>query len=90
MRGKALTESDNIFHSATAIQWCFDERVVDKIDHCIFLGQLVDAVDMKHESVFAVKSFLPQIYSLMAGTTALNTGKLLESILSRPIFSMTR
>ena len=38
---KALTSSNIALNAASALQLCYDGRVVDKIDRYVFLGQFV-------------------------------------------------
>ena len=98
VRMKALTSSNIAINAASAVQLCYDGRVVDKIDRYVFLGQFVGDKLERCESIMLVKSFpnsisvtakvifdtiteeisiqcLQNVYSIMADTTAANTGK---------------
>ena len=98
VRMKALTSSNIALNVASAVQLCYDGRVVDKIDRYVFLGQFVGEKLERCESIMFVKSFpnsisvtakvifdtiteeisiqcLQNVYSIMADTTAVNTGK---------------
>ena len=98
MRLKALTFSDVALATASALQLCYEGRVVDKIDRYVFLGQFVSDKNERCESFMLVKSLpellsvtaaaifntiteeisntcLQNIDSVMADTTAVNTGK---------------
>ena len=98
VRMKALILSDTALATTSALQLCYDGRVIDKIDRYVFLGQFVSDKLERCESVMLVKSFpkpisvtaevifdtiteeisskcLQNVYSIMADTTALNTGK---------------
>ena len=57
MHPKALTESNSLLNAVTAIQLCYDGRVVFNMDCYNFLSQFTDEYDQKHDSVMAVKSF---------------------------------
>ena len=95
---KALTSSNAVLSTASALQLCYDGRVIDKIDRYVFLGQFVDDKLEPCESVMHVKSIpktisvtagvifntiteeisnqcLQNVYSVVADTAALNTGK---------------
>ena len=57
MRMKALQRSETLEASSTAIQLCYDGKIIDKIDRYVFVAQFVNVNDAKTEQVVGVKSF---------------------------------
>ena len=66
VRMKALTSSNAVLTTASALQLCYDGRVIDKIDRYVFLGQFVDDKLEPCKSVMHVKS-IPKTISVTAG-----------------------
>ena len=66
VRMKALTSSNAVLSTASALQLCYDGRVIDKIDRYVFLGHFVDDKLEPCESAMHVK-FIPKTISVTAG-----------------------
>ena len=56
VRMKALAWSGILLATASALQLCYDRRVIDKIDRIVFLGQFVSEKLQNCYSVMLVKS----------------------------------
>ena len=87
---EVLKKCEKELDRAAAIQLCYDGKIINKMNRytCILLGQFVDK-EKKCEKVIVVETFqkgrsvtaesvfiLDKVYSVMPGTTALNTGKM--------------
>ncbi|CAK8684380.1 unnamed protein product [Clavelina lepadiformis] len=98
VRMKALERCQLEIKSCSAMQLCYDGRVINSLDRYVFVGQLLDDQNKKCERIVGVKTFpkgtsvtgeilfstiidevcgdtLNKVYSVMADTTAVNTGR---------------